>query len=418
MNARRMKSLSAIAVAVALSLGSVVLAPQASTAAEAQKNTVSKAVIKPLGDAQKALAAKKFDEALAQIAVAEANTSRTPFDTFVMHQLKAATLAQAGRQGEAVPSYIAEIESGFMTQDEADRMSRGVTALLYQNKDYAKAVEFGTRFIATGRADADSQFIVAHSLHYLKRDADSIKVLKDYIADAGRKGVKPIENSLILLTQASAGVKDNEGLVKSLEMMVQYYGKPDYWRDLLVMLRDGGSRGPGSDNYTFNIYRLMRETGTLRESNDFLEMAQLAVQLGSPGEASDVLRRGSAAITVESDKAAATKLQATAKGLEDTDRAGLAKFETEAKAAKAGEGDVRLGQALLSYDQPEKAVEAIQRGIGKGSLRNADEAQILLGIALLRLGKKADAAMAFSAVKGTDVRLGNLARLWGLLARA
>ena len=59
MNARRMKSLSAIAVAVALSLGSVVLAPQASTAAEAQKNTVSKAVIKPLGDAQKALAAKK-----------------------------------------------------------------------------------------------------------------------------------------------------------------------------------------------------------------------------------------------------------------------------------------------------------------------------------------------------------------------
>jgi hypothetical protein len=108
----------------------------------------------------------------------------------------------------------------------------------------------------------------------------------------------------------------------------------------------------------------------------------------------------------------------TSQKLADTDRAGLSKFEAEAKAAKAGEADVRLGQAYLSYDEAEQAVTAIQRGIAKGGLRNADEAQILLGIGLLRLGRKDDAVAAFKATKGTDARLGDLARLWSLRARA
>jgi tetratricopeptide (TPR) repeat protein len=137
-----------------------------------------------------------------------------------------------------------------------------------------------------------------------------------------------------------------------------------------------------------------------------------------PGEALSVIQRGMAAnaFSSTSEKAAAERQMQTAKTLADADRAGLAKFEVEAKAAKAGEGDVRLGQALLSYDQYDKALEAIQRGIAKGSLRNADEAQILLGITLLRLGRKADAVAAFNATKGTDPKLSGLARLWALHA--
>jgi tetratricopeptide (TPR) repeat protein len=188
----------------------------------------------------------------------------------------------------------------------------------------------------------------------------------------------------------------------------------------MIMERDALSRGTTSDGVTLNLYRLMREVDALKDGNDFLEMAQLAVQLGSPGEAVDAINRGNAANVFQSDneKSAAKTQMQTAQKLAETDRAGLAKFDTEAKAAKAGEADVRLGQAYLSYDDPEQAVAAIQRGIAKGSLRNADEAQILLGISLLRLGRKDDAVAAFKATKGTDARLGELARLWSLRARA
>ena len=417
-------NLSALMLAASMSIGAAVVtspaAAAAAAAAEPAKPTVSKAVVKQLADAQKAGQAKKFDEALAKLAEAEAITTRTPYDTFVMHQLRAYTYSQMGRTNDAIPSYIAELDSGFLSADEQDRISRGVTTLYYQQKDYAKTTEFGQKVIAAGRADADAYFMIGHAYYLQDKYPEAIGIAKAYLAEAAKKGQKPSENSLLLLTQASAKQRDIPGLTDSLGLLVEHYGKPDYWRDLLVTLRDNTGRGANNDVYTFNIYRLMRETSTLRESNDFLEMAQLAVQLGSPGEAVDALTRGqkAAVFTAESDKSASRNQLQSAGKLAESDRAGLAKFEIEAKAAKAGEGDVRLGQTYLSYDQPDKALEALQRGIAKGSLRNADEAQILLGISLLRLGRKDEAAAAFKATKGTDARLGNLARLWGIHARA
>lgn len=410
-------SLPSITLAIALALGAGGAAT--SVAADAPKPSVSKASVKPISEAQKAIAAKKFDEAIAKLNEVDSIAARTPYDNFAAAQLRAYALGQQGKQTEALPYYIAQIESGFLPADEAARLSRGVVQLLYVIKDYPKSIEWGQKTLAAGNGDSETWFFIAHSYYQQKDFANAIKVSNDYLADAQKKGEKPKENQLLVLLQSSFQSRDNATTLKALEMLVQYFPKADYWRDLLITVRDTSGRGAGSDNYTFNVYRLMRETGTLRESNDFLEMAQLGVSQGSPGEASDALRRGQGAdaFKTESDKSAATKLQQTAKGLEDSDRAGLVKFEAEAKAAKGGEGDVRLGQALLSYDQAEKAVEAIQRGIGKGSLRNADEAQILLGIALLRLDRKADAAMAFAGVKGSEARVATLARLWGYFAR-
>jgi len=247
-----------------------------------------------------------------------------------------------------------------------------------------------------------------------------VGTVKQYLDEAASRNEKPEENCLIINSQSQIQLGESKGIVAAYELLVQYYPKPGYWRDLMIMERDALSRGTSSDVVTLNLYRLMREVDALKDGNDFLEMAQLAVQQGSPGEAVDAINRGSAAnaFVSENEKSAAKTQLQTAQKLADTDRAGLAKFETEAKAAKVGEADVRLGQAYLSYDDAEQAVTAIQRGIAKGSLRNADEAQILLGISLLRLGRKDDAATAFKATKGIDARLGELARLWALRARA
>jgi hypothetical protein len=79
---------------------------------------------------------------------------------------------------------------------------------------------------------------------------------------------------------------------------------------------------------------------------------------------------------------------------------------------------VRLGQAYLSFDQYDKAAEAIQRGIGKGSLKQPEEAQILLGIAQLKRKNADEASKAFKAIKGGDAKLTRIANLWALHARA
>jgi hypothetical protein len=403
---------------IATTLGAATFS--ASTLAADKPQTVSRAVGKPLSEAQKAIEEKKFDEALAKLTEVEANTKKTPYDTFVMHQLRAYALSQMGRQNDAIPSYVAQVESGFLPADEAERMSRALMAVGFQNKDYAKTVEVGQKMIASGKANDDVWYMVATAQYLLSKPADATRTLNDYFADAAKNGRKPSEGSLNLQLDMAAKAKDSNATIDALKNIVQYYPTPGRWHDLLIVLRDTRGRGADSEEYALNVYRLMRETGTLKEGREIIEMASLAVKRGSPGEASDALKRGAAvnALTSENNKSAAKELQLSAETAEKADRATLAKFETEAKNAKSGESDVRLGQALLSYDQPDKAVEAIQRGIAKGSLKNADEAQILLGIAYLKLGRKPDAETAFAGAKTADSKYAELARLWGIYAKA
>ena len=77
----------------------------------------------------------------------------------------------------------------------------------------------------------------------------------------------------------------------------------------------------------------------------------------------------------------------------------------------AGNADVKLGAAYLSYGENAKAIEALQRGIGKGSVQDPDEAGLLLGIAYLRAGNKAEAAKAFKTVS-QDPTMTRIAKLW------
>ncbi len=409
---------SAVVLAVAIALGgaSVTLAPQvlAATSTPA-KPTVSKPMEKPFKAVQDAMNAKKWDEALSRLKEVEANPVRTPYDTFVMNQFFSFVYRQTGQTALAIPAYEAQLESGFLAQEDAERIAKGVAQLYYQEKDYAKAAEAGQKVIAAGKADDDMYTLVAQAL-YLQKDFPAVgSLLKGYVASQEAHGQTPKETTLALLTDASLRLRDNAAAISALQSMVRYYPKEENWSNLLTILRGENN----TDIVTLNIYRLMRSTGTLKLGNDYNEMAQLAVKFGSPGESVAVIQEGMAAgaFTSSADKSAAEHQLQVSKGLADADRASLAKFEAEAKAAKTGEADVRLGQALASYDQHEKALEAYQRGIAKGGLRNGDEAQILLGITLLHLGKKEEAVAAVGATKGIDPKLANLARLWAVQAR-
>ncbi|MGE3667448.1 MAG: hypothetical protein AB7G51_12615, partial [Steroidobacteraceae bacterium] len=99
-----------------------------------------------------------------------------------------------------------------------------------------------------------------------------------------------------------------------------------------------------------------------------------------------------------------------------TDQAGLTQLEAEASKAKTGGADIGLGKGYLSYGQYDKAAAAIQRGITKGGLSDKSEAQLLLGIAQLKGGKKDDAIKSFRALKD-DAKYGRLAGLWAIHAQ-
>ena len=122
----------------------------------------------------------------------------------------------------------------------------------------------------------------------------------------------------------------------------------------------------------------------------------------------------SGVLATSGDKAKNQALLAEAKRQAEADQKTLPRFEKEALDAKQGEVDVKLGEAYLSYDQPAKGLEAIQRGISKGGVKNPDEANLSLGRAQILARNGAEAIKAFSLVKSPEYA--QLAQLWGIYA--
>jgi hypothetical protein len=412
--------ITSLALAVALALGGTVAGPLAGVAQAAEskppaKPAVSRKLVKPLQAAQEAIGAKKFDEAIAALKTVEASPERTPYDTFVMSQLYGFALVQMKQNAEAIPYFEAQAASGFLEPAEADRIAKGVASLYYQQENYPKAAETGRKLIDAGRADDETYTLVAQAEFLQKNFPAVASLLGPYVRKLDEAGEVPKEPTLQLLSESYLRTNDAKNATQALTMLVKHHPKPQYWSNLLNVKRTEA----GGDLGTFHVYWLMNEVGVLTEANDVNELVDLSVKLGAPGEGLSVLQKAIAAGVYKTDqsKASADSRLKQITALANTDKAGLPAFEKEAAAAKGGEGEVRLGQALLSYGQADKAAAAIQRGIAKGSLRNADEAQLLLGIALLGAGRKDEAIAAFSSPKGGDAKLADLASLWALHAR-
>ncbi len=382
--------------------------------AEEGKN-VSAKMAKPLKAAQDDLTAKRYSDAILKLKESQASPGKSPYDQHVINEMLKVAYVRTGNYADAAKVMEAEIDDGFVPQSELQGLVRGLAQVNYQIKNYEKAIEFGNRAIKGGFADEELRTLVGQA-YYLKGDwKGTLHFEEGQVENVIKEGRTPKSEALQLILSACAKLNDQPCETRALERVVTYYPKPDYWYQLLFTLRQQTS---GNDANTLQTYRLMSEVDVLKNPEDYTEMAQLALEAGSPGEAQRILEKGIAK-GVFADQRAKQKnerLLESAKKAAATDRASLQRIAKEADAAAAGAKNVGLGLAYFGYGEYDKAVEEITKGLTKGGLRNEGEARLLLGISQLKAGHKEDAAKTFHAVKG-DPSLERLANLWTLHAK-
>ena len=379
------------------------------------KQTNSAKLAKPLKEAHDDLNAKKYADAIAKLREAEGMAGKTPYDQHLINDMLGFAYARTQNYAEAAKAWEAELDDGFIPQSEVPTRVRQLAEANYQIKNYDKAIEFGLRAIKGGFADEELRTLVGQA-YYLKGDwKNTLHFEEGLIDDKIKNGQTPKNESLQLVLSACIKLSDSACETRALEKIVTYYPKPDYWYQLLFTMRQQTS---GNEANLLQTYRLMSEVDVLRSPEDYSEMAQLALEQGSPGEAQHILEKGIAkgVFTDPRAKAKNQRLLESAKKAAATDQASLQRIEKEADAAPTGAKNVGLGLAYLGYGQYDKAAEAISKGIAKGGLRNESEARLLLGIAQLKAGHKEDATKSFHAVKG-DPSLERLANLWSLHAK-
>lgn len=405
-------------------VGVASLVPAANPAAAADKkeekkdeNKVSKESAKFLKAAQDALNAQKYDDALAQLKQAEANPKKTPYDEHVINQLAGVTYARKNDYPNAEKAFAAQVDDGFTDPADMPRVLKAVAQLNYQLKNYDRAIEYGNKAVQGGFADDDMNIIVGQS-YYLKGDWKGTLKFEQGLVDSDIKaGKTPKDQSLQLVLSACVKLEDADCTTKALEKLVAYYPKPEYWKQLLYTIAQTKAANQ-SDRATLQLYRLMAEVDVLQRPEDYTEMAQLAIELGSPGEAQHILEKGfeKGVFADQRSKDLNQRLLASAKKAAATDQGSLAKSEQDAKSAATGDKAVAVGFAYLGYQQYDKAADLLSAGLSKGGVKSEPEAHLLLGIAQFKTGHKDEAVKSFHEVKG-DATLERLANLWSLHAK-
>jgi tetratricopeptide (TPR) repeat protein len=383
-----------------------------SVSAPARAEKVSPAIAKTLKAAQNASKARKWGECLADLRTADAAGSKTAYDSFIINELTAFCAMSSNDIATATRAYEANLSSPFAADKIAQR-TRDLTKIHFNARNYPKTVELGKSAIKAGYADADTYLVVAQSYYQQNDFKNSRDFVGSWIRDQAKGGQRPKENAIQIYVTSCMRLKDEACTTAGFEALVTHYPNPAGWANLMQSLFNVRNEAAA-----FNAYRLATDVGAMRRADDYTEMAQRAIEKGLPGEAQRILEAAYTAkvFTAKRDIDRNQRLLNSAKERAAADRASLAKQDRDAAADKSADADIRVGQAYMSFGQYPEAVAALQRGIKKGTATDPAEAQLVLGIAHLRGGNKAEAAKALRAVKG-DQDMQRIAKLWSLRAQ-
>jgi hypothetical protein len=350
--------------------------------APAQALTVSAKVGPLLNEAKAMINAGNYQGALAKLKEADAAKS-TPDDATVITSMRQTI---GVKTGDVTLGGAAAAKAKFANDYNAGKWKDVIA-----DADMLKKA---------GALDAQAQLVIAQAYFKANDYAGCVRYIKT---------IPQSDTALELQARCAYEVGDETTQRQAYESLVARSGKPEYWAGLLKL----GERSRGlSDHNTLDINRLRLITGGMQTKDDYVSLAQFALQFKLAAEAQAALEKGVAAKVLTDDRS--MRLLANAKAQVAANQAESAKTLAAAKASPQGDDLVLVGERMIGEGKAKEAIAVIQEGLKK-PLKDANNGQIRLGQAYLAAGQKAEAKAAFNKVKAPE-KDAMVAHLWSLAA--
>jgi tetratricopeptide (TPR) repeat protein len=334
---------------------------------------VSARVGAALKEAQALATAGNYKAAMAKINEADGAPGKTPADNTIINQMRNFVAVKSGDTSTAAGA-------------------KAKFAMDYNARKWKDVIGAADTLRKHGALGAQEQLLIAQA-YYSSGD----------FAGCSRY-VKTLGNGDTALELAARCAYENGDEVtqrQALETLVSRGGKPEHWKSLLRLAER-----------TRSLSDAML-TGNIVTKDDYLLLAQLAVQLGNAAEAQSVTEKGIAAKVLNDERS--TRLLNLAKTQAAANAANLQKNIAAGRAQGSGEALLRVGSDLASQGKGKEALPIVQEAIKKG-LKDQANGQITLGRAYLAAGQKADAQKIFSSVKAPP-KDQMVANLWTVVSR-
>ncbi len=393
-------------------------AQSADSAQAEHKPEYSKGFLKNAGKVQKDVQASRWDAALEGIARLELQDDLTADDRRAIMSWKLAALQASGDNEKFIAAIEQALAGGFATPEQIGPMNQQLAAWYNGKKDRAKTLFHYQAFVdATPDASA-AEYETLGRLHLQSEDEQNgAKYLGKAIDTAVAAGEEPKEFWYQLLDKVYFEGDEHAKRLANLEALVRYYPKRDYYTRIVSLYRNATQ----DDRVVMmNLFRLILADTGLATVGEYMACADTALVLGSPGEAQRALEFGMQEKIVPDVGTNQQSLQ-EAKTAVARDRRDLPR-DAQAAAANPGtpgEVHVKIGLGFFSLGDPAQSVEAVRRGLAKGGVKRVDDANMLLGAALLQLNRKDEAKAAFAAAAaaaGPGTHMARIAGLWTAFA--
>jgi tetratricopeptide (TPR) repeat protein len=307
----------------------------------------------------------------------------------------------------------AAMATGQYSPEDARARTKELFELAGQNQQYAKAIEYGKQLSDQG-ALAPNDLIIMAQLYFVQKDCKNAAVWADKAIAAYKKsGEAPKETPYQFKLQCASDAGDMASMEGPLMDLIRLTNKSTYWNDLLRIER----QEERDDHNLLMIYRIMYNTGSMKEGSDYIEMAQLLGDAALPGEAAAVLQKAGAAGLIKPEQQERVgRLQRSLQDRADEDRRGLPQGELSASRSPGGGSLVKLGQLYYGLGDYQEAADALTQGQRREQTPPTDDVYVYLGLANVHLGNIQAAEESFARLKLLPTLSPRVLKLWQLYA--
>lgn len=369
---------------------------------------------KPLQQASDLLKAGKARDALAKVREADAMGGKTPAEQLMIDRMKGAAAQRAGDNATAIAAFESAMASGRLAGSEQAQVAESLAFAYSQQKNWPKTTEWANRARQAGGNSAQLNQLIAYVQSQSGDYAQILREAQAQVNAAEQAGRRPGEDDLLRMADAARRLNNNAAYSHALNSLVLNYPKKDYWTAHLASLQ----RKPAfADRLGLDVLRLKLANGLITKTDEFMEMAQLALQAGFPVEAKGIVDKGYAAGALGNGGQAERHQRLkdlVAKQLAES-AANIAKDAADAAGLKDGNELVKAGTVYASMGQFDKAIELIEKGIAKGGLKRPDDAKLRLALAYAQSPKHRSKGLQMLRSVGGSDGTADVARLYAVV---
>jgi tetratricopeptide (TPR) repeat protein len=363
---------------------------------------------------QKAVNDKQWADVVAALPELDALPELTPDDKKAIATWRLQATQATGDTDGFMSAIEVYLDMQYATPEQIGPMHQQLAAFYNGKKDRENTLMHYQAFIdATPDAEPDELQTLGKLYLQNSKYAESARWLGKAIDVTKSSGKVPDDTWYQLRDRCFVELKDQTARLDNLEALVGYYPDKEYYSRIVAVYQIGSK-----DDRTvmLNAYRaaVADPRGGLATVGGYLGYADTAMVAGSPGEAARGLERGMKEGIVPSVGTNQTALQ-DARTAVASDRRTMPNEAASAAKNPKGEVAVKVGLGYYSTGDYEKAVEMVRLGIGKGGVARLDDANLLLGAALMELGRSDEARAAFEAARtaaGANEYMARIAGLW------